>query len=599
MNKEKLKIVRELMKDSTLSQRDLATMFSISLGKTNQLLNSLIEEGYINKHPNRYEVTNKAYGAVEPYQVDNAIIMAAGFGSRFVPLTYETPKGLLEVFGERMLERQIEQLLDASITDITLVVGYLKEKFEYLIDKYGVKLVYNPEYDSKNNISSIYHVRHLLKNSYILCSDNYMTKNLFSKYEFESWYSAVKSEGDTDEWCLLADKKDRIKEIEVGGTDCWHMYGPVFFTEEFSEKLIPLLEKTYHEPRSENFYWENVFWENINELEMYMNRQSRTTVYEFENLEELREFDSSYREQSRSEIMTLIASIFNVNESEIKGIKPLKLGMTNRSFLFGLNDKKYICRIPGEGTDKLINRREEYENLRAVVPLKITDNIIYINSENGIKITEYEEGARSVDVTNDAEVAKCMSILRSLHSSDFSVPHSFNIEKNILLYEELCRKNDAILFEDYSLVRAKMSDLLSVLNGMDLPSKFSHVDPHYDNFLVLPNGELKLIDWEYAGMSDPLIDLSMFAIYGYLDNDGVEEMMKKYFDGYPTAQERLRVYMYMALGGFLWSLWAQYKQAQGVKFGDYTINMYRYAKEYYERCTQLIKGEQRDEVTTR
>ena len=72
--------------------------------------------------------------------------MAAGFGSRFVPLTFEMPQGLLEVFGERMIERQIKQLHSVGITDITIVVGYLKEKFEYLIDKYGVRLLYNPEY---------------------------------------------------------------------------------------------------------------------------------------------------------------------------------------------------------------------------------------------------------------------------------------------------------------------------------------------------------------------------------------------------------------------------------------------------------------------
>jgi CTP:phosphocholine cytidylyltransferase-like protein/thiamine kinase-like enzyme/predicted transcriptional regulator len=600
MNKESLKIIRELMIVNNLSQREISHKCNISLGKTNKLLHSLIEEGYLTeKKVNGYDLTDKGITAVEPYQVDNAIIMAAGFGSRFVPLTYETPKGLLEVYGERMLERQIEQLLEVGITDITIVVGYLKEKFEYLIDKYGVELVYNPDYDTKNNISSIYHVRHLLRNSYILCSDNYMTENLFHTYEFESWYSTVKSEGQTDEWCLFTDKKGQINRIEVGGSDEWHMYGPVFFSKEFSETFIPLLEETYNEPRSDNFYWEDVLKENLDRLEMYVNRQLPTTVYEFENLEELRDFDFSYRDQSRSEIMSLIAFIFQIKENEIKDIKPLKLGMTNKSFLFSLKDKKYICRLPGEGTDKLINRNEEFESIQAVVPLNITENIVYIDPKSGIKISEFERGARSVDITNEAEVSKCLSILRNLHNSDIQVPHHFNLEKNILFYEEICRENDAILFEDYSMVRTKMSELLSLIKNMDIPIKFSHVDAHFDNFLVLPNGEFKLIDWEYAGMCDPLIDLSMFALYGTLDSDQVEELMRQYFETDPTEDERLRVFIYMALGGFVWSLWAQYKQAQGVKFGDYTINMYRYAKQYYEKSMALMRGEKESEVTAK
>lgn len=587
------------MKNRTLSQREIADKCRISLGKTNKLLSSLIEDGYIVKESKEYILKEKAKESVEPFKVDNAIIMAAGFGSRFVPLTYETPKGLLEVHGERMLERQIEQLHEVGITDITIVVGYLKEKFEYLIDKYGIKLIYNPEYDTKNNISSIYHVRHLLRNSYILCSDNYMTKNLFDTYEFESWYSAVKAEGETDEWCLYTDKKDRINRIEVGGANEWHMYGPVYFSKEFSEKFVPLLEKIYEEPRSENFYWEDVYKENLKELDMYINRQQKTTVYEFENLEELREYDHSYRDRSKSEVLSLISFIFQVKESEINDIKPLKLGMTNKSFLFSLNGKEYICRMPGEGTEYLINRHEEYDSIQAVVPLNISEQIVYIDPKNGIKISEFESEARTVDIHNKDEVATCMGMLRKLHQSDIVVPHTFNIEKNILFYEEICRENNAILFEDYSKVRTKMSELLSELKGINVPLKFSHVDPHVDNFLVLQNGDFKLIDWEYAGMCDPLIDLSMFALYGYLDEDQVEDLMIEYFERKATSEERLRVFMYMALGGFVWSLWAQYKQAQGVKFGDYTINMYRYAKRYYEKCMSLILEEKNNEISTK
>lgn len=589
MNIEQLKILRECNRTENITQREIAKIFNISLGKTNKLFQALLEERLLLKKSNNYVLTEEAYRLLDTYRVDNAIVMAAGFGSRFVPLTYETPKGLLEVFGERMIECQIKQLLEASITDITIVVGYLKEKFEYLIDKYGVKLVYNEEYDTKNNLATLYHVRHLLKNTYILSSDNFMTKNLYNKYEFESWYCAVKSEGETGEWCLFTDKKERITNIEIGGSNAWHMYGPVFFNKEFSDKLVPLLEQAYHQPGTEDFYWEHILKDNLDELKMSINRQEPGVVYEFESLEELRDFDTSYRDQSKNEVMSLLSFIFKVKEDEIKNIKPIKIGMTNRSFLFEIDKKQYICRIPGEGTEKLINRVEEYQSIQAAMKLNITENIIYIDPKSGIKISEFETDARNVDIHNEVEVRKWIGIIKQLHESKIVVPHSFSIEKMILFYEELCKDKNAILFEDHSLVRARMGELLSILKNIDIPITFCHIDAHVDNFLVMPNGEMKLVDWEYAGMADPVIDLALVYIYGQYDQGQLEKILSCYFgDEGPTDEERLRIYIYIALGGFLWSLWAQYKQALGVKFGDYTLHMYRYAKDYYKKSMNLM-----------
>jgi CTP:phosphocholine cytidylyltransferase-like protein/thiamine kinase-like enzyme len=589
LNKLSLTALRDLQKNSKLTQRDFSNTYDVSLGKTNQIFKTLINEQYIKADRTSYTVTEKGYDLLREYRVDNAVIMAAGFGSRFVPLSYELPKGLLEVFGERMVERQIRQLLEASVTDITIVVGYLKEKFEYLIDKYGVKLVYNPDYAVKNNLSTLYHVRHLLKNTYILSSDNYMTENLYNTYEFDSWYSAVKAEGDTAEWCITVDKTDRIRKIEVGGRDQWFMYGPVYFSKGFSDAIVPLIEQTYHQPGSNNFFWEDVLREHIDTLQMYINKQRDNVVYEFENLEELRAFDPTYKERSNSRTMSLIASIFGVGEDAITGIKPLKLGMTNKSFYFEVNGRKYICRIPGEGTEKLIDRQGEYRSFQAVIPLKITENVVYMDPDTGVKIAEFESNARIADKNSAEDLKKCMDIVKRVHKSGLSVPHSFELEEKIVFYEGLCRPLDAILYEDYSLVRVRMSELLSILKGMDIPRELCHIDLNSDNFLFLPNGDIKLIDWEYSAMCDPVIDISMFAIYSYFEHERLEELMGYYFENGPSYEERLRIYIYAALGGFLWALWAEYKQALGVTFGDYTLKMYRYAKTYYKKSMELIK----------
>ncbi|MEG2350623.1 MAG: phosphotransferase, partial [Hungatella sp.] len=160
--------------------------------------------------------------------------------------------------------------------------------------------------------------------------------------------------------------------------------------------------------------------------------------------------------------------------------------------------------------------------------------------------------------------------------------NSFYLEKNRAYRDE----ND--VFEDYEEVRGWMQELLDYLDKLGRPEYLSHIDSVADNFLFLPDGRIRLIDWEYAGMCDPLIDVAMCAIYSYYDEDEVERLMQIYLERTPTQEERLVMDAYIALGGFLWSLWAVYKASLGEEFGEYTIIMYRYAKTYYRKFLQNL-----------
>lgn len=613
-------ICRNILEQPQTSQRELARAMNISLGAVNRLIKECLERNLITLlEDGHYQVTSDGLTLLEHYRVDGAVIIAAGFGSRFVPLTFETPKGLLEVFGERMIERQICQLHEAGITDISIVVGYLKEKFDYLIDKYQVKLLYNPEYSSKNTLATIYHGRHLFKgrNMYLLSSDNWMRENMFHTYECGSWYSSVYQEGDTSEWCLSFNKKGKIQSVEVGGHDSWVMYGPVFLRAEWSEYFLPVLEAYYSLPGTEQFYWETVYLELVNEtaqrrlleagihevshipvrhlttdmepLSLYINQQSPDQVYEFENLEELRLFDSRYQNHSDNEAMELVSQVLHVPESEIHHIKCLKAGMTNKSFLFSVAEKTYICRIPGPGTELLINRRQEASVYEAVKPLNITEQVIYFNPENGYKISKYYEGARNSNAQDWADVSRCMKLLRQVHEAGLQVQHHFDIRERIEFYETLCRNHGGIPFEDYSQVKRKMDELMDYLEHLKRRETLSHIDSVADNFLFLPDGSLRLIDWEYAGMCDPLIDVAMCSIYSYYNEEQTDRLIETYLERQPDAQEKAVVYSYVALGGFLWCLWAVYKSQIGEEFGEYTLIMYRYAKNYYRKMQSLLQ----------
>ena len=618
-----------------LTQRELSKAAGVSLGKTNKLIAECRQGGLMEDDPALgLRLTDAGLRYLSSFRVEKAVILAAGFGSRFVPLTYETPKGLLSVFGEPMIERQIRQLREAGITDISIMVGYLKEKFEYLTDLYGVRLIYNPEYAVRNTISTVFHASEefLGHNAYILNSDNWIRDNIYHLYEPAAWYCAQHAEGSCSEWVLETDAKGRISDTYPGGMDCDYMYGPAYFSREFSEDFIPVLRYYHDMPGTEQYYWEHVLMEMLEgrakkrvtayfgniagsegwkDIEMYINLLPNDTVYEFENLEELRLFDPKYQNDSGSEAMQLVSRVLSVPESEIVRIKRLKAGMTNNSWLFSVKGKDYICRIPGEGTEKLINRKQEKAVYEAIAGLHISEKLVYLDEDTGYKISCYYEGSRNADAGNDTDMLYCMKKLRMLHESGAKVSHHFDIEERIAYYERLCiessrhnpsaiAENDdssqmaAIPFSDYPRIREEKDRLCAWLKGISRPLVLCHIDSVQDNFLFLPGADIsdherdldkiKLIDWEYAGMCDPLMDIGMCAIYSYMNEQGAEKLMTAYFGRAPKPEERRLVYAYMALGGLLWALWGVYKENLGVQFTDYTLKMYRYFKDYSKKA---------------
>ena len=275
------------------------------------------------------------------YKVDNAIIMAAGTASRFAPLSYEMPKSLIEVKGEVLIERQIRQLKEAGIKQIIIVVGYMKEKFRYLKDKYGVILVENPEYDTRNNTGSINVVKQYMHNSYLCSSDNYFRVNPFETEVDDAYYAAVYSQGKTNEWCLHEDEKGYIDDFTVGGENSWYMLGHTFWSEEFSRTFIELLEKEYDLKETADNLWETFYHKHLDVLRMKIRKYPDNVIYEFDTLDELREFDNSYVTDTRSHILKKLVSKLNCKEKDITDVKAIKKGIDAIGFTFRVLNRNY------------------------------------------------------------------------------------------------------------------------------------------------------------------------------------------------------------------------------------------------------------------
>ena len=297
-------------------------------------------------------LTSKALGELEYFKVDNAIIMAAGLSSRFAPLSYENPKALLTVKGEVLIEREIRQLQEVGISDITIVVGYMKEKFFYLKEKFNVDIVENDDFYRYNNTSSLILVTEKMKNTYICSSDNYFAINPFEKYVYQSYYSAVFSKGETDEYCVSYDSDGRITNVVIGGKSSWYMLGHVYFDKSFSEKFVEILKREYENEQTKASLWEDLYIRYISDLDMYIRKYEDNIINEFDSLDELRMFDNSYIDNSNSKILKSICNELKCNESDIIGIKPIKNEKKSLSFSFFCKGEKYSF------TDHIIEKME-------------------------------------------------------------------------------------------------------------------------------------------------------------------------------------------------------------------------------------------------
>lgn len=258
------------------------------------------------------------------YKVDNAVIMAAGTSSRFAPLSYEMPKALIKVKGEILIERQIRQLREAGIHEIVVVTGYRKEQLEYLRDRFGVILVENPDYMMRNNNASIYAVRDYLRNTYICSSDNYFTENPFEAEVEEAYYAAVYAEGQTSEWCMEEDADGYISKVTVGGMDSWYMLGHAFWSETFSSKFLSVLTSVYDLPETVDMLWERIFMEHLDKLKMKIRKYPDNKIFEFDTLDELRDFDDSYLENTCSGILKMVSSMLECREKDIINVQAYK-----------------------------------------------------------------------------------------------------------------------------------------------------------------------------------------------------------------------------------------------------------------------------------
>ncbi len=273
------------------TQREIAQHTKMSVGSVNKTINELIERKLLaNGH-----VTDHGITALEPYRVKRAVFLAAGFGSRLVPITLNTPKPLVRVNGKRIIDGLLDAVLKAGIEEIIVVRGYLAEQFDQLRYKYPmIEFIENPIYNEANNISSAMCARHLLSNAYVFEADLLISNPaIIRKYQYASNFLGIKVTR-TDDWCFTV-KNGIITEQKIGGMDCYQEVGISYWNYVDGKKLSEHIERAYEQPGGKELYWDQIpFTVFREEYAVEIRECLHSDIVEIDTFRELKSIDKTY-----------------------------------------------------------------------------------------------------------------------------------------------------------------------------------------------------------------------------------------------------------------------------------------------------------------
>ena len=274
------------------SQRELSELTGMSLGSVNKTLKQLVDLGYVDDDL----ITQKGIEVMQNYRVKRAVVIAAGFGSRMVPITLNTPKPLVRVKGSRIIDSCLDALKEAEIDEIYIVRGYLAEQFDQLLYKYpNIKFIENPMYNEANNLSSIVCAGDLLQRAYVVEADLLLSnKKLIKKYQYSSNYLGIPVER-TDDWCFyVAD--GIVNKMTIGGENCYQMVGISYWTAEDGKKLFRDAREVFNSPGGKERYWDQVPLEYcIKDFKVSVRECSFEDIKEIDTFNELKQIDETYR----------------------------------------------------------------------------------------------------------------------------------------------------------------------------------------------------------------------------------------------------------------------------------------------------------------
>ncbi|MBR5523889.1 MAG: NTP transferase domain-containing protein [Clostridia bacterium] len=569
MNRRDKDVLLLLSECEYTSQRDLADTCGCSLGAVNGALKNLVAEAYADEQMRPTEKSRALLAVCAPRR---AVLLAAGMDRA------ACPRALLTVGGEPLIERLILQLQEVGVRDICVVVGFQKERFEYLIDRFGVELVVNPQYMQRNNLHSLALVADRLDNAYVIPCDLWFRENPFRYHELYSWYMVA--ENITVESSVRINRKQELAMVPpLSGGNA--MVGVSYLLPEEAAIVRQRLLGMDVERRYEGAFWEETLYEG-NKLLVGARLIASDQMLEVNSPEEL------FSRCARMDIAAVLAQQMGASPQEITALTLLKKGVINQSYSFSCRGERYVACFRERDIPVAPDLMEEAVTYAALAAEGLADTVVALDPQKGVKISRYIVHDHLCDPHNAKDVGACMQRLRYIHGRGLTTPHRFDLFEKLQEFEDRWEGVPSA-YADYATTKAQVLSLKEYIDRCPKGWTLTHIDPVPDNFLM-PAGEdaaaVRLIDWEYAAMQDPHVDIAMFCLSAMYDHAQVDRVIDAYFPEGCDDATRLKIYCYIAVGGLLWSNWCECLQKSGIEFGDYSLRQYRYTKNYYRLARQ-------------
>ncbi|MBU3138152.1 phosphotransferase [Clostridium gasigenes] len=600
------KLLKEINKKPGINQRALSINSEMSLGKVNALVEDLEFNRFVTREKNgrehRYFINDKGLEFLESelklsqdthlelhkdknVLPSKAVVLVAGRNKSF-----NKPIGLVDVNGEKLIDRTIKQLKNSGIKDIILVVGYQADIFKEKLSK-DIIVVENKDYKWTGTMASLAVAAPYIDRDFILVEGDIVIEDIgiseTIKYPKRDCVLITQESGSGDEG-FVEIKDDYIykisKDIAQLNKIDGEMIGISKISYEFYVKMIDAYK--YNKNPYMNYEYmmldiskqyslgyvkiDNLLWHEIDTVEHHKFVEKKLLSKILRKEESLKLYN----------LREIVCNVMNVEDSSIKDISPIG-GMTNKNYKVLINEEAYVLRVPGNGTEEMISRVDEIKTAVYANEIGVDAELIYFNEDTGMKVSKFIDNAETL--TADAakkqhNMSLVCEILRTLHTSTKEMENDFDIYGKIEKYEKLLEKSKGNNFEDYLIVKNQILDLKIIMKDLNMNLTPCHNDTLASNFIKSGQDRMYLIDWEYGGMNDPMWDLSSYCLENEFSEDEEELFLNIYFEGDIEDKYKTRILINKIYQDFLWSIWTNIKEASGDDFGSYGIDRYNRAK---------------------
>lgn len=533
--------------------------------------------------------------------VKQAVILAAGERKAF-----NVPVGFLELEDSAIIERIITILNANGIDKIIITTGYKKEYYEELAKKRNVQLVYCDKYKWTGTMHSLARVAEYIESDFLLIESDMVFEeraitSLINHHNRNCML--ITSESGSGDEALVEIRNNYIFRISKDIHQLNKIDGEFIGLSKISLEAYRQMLEDFQYNKNPYFNYEysllniinkhNIGYEKLDDLvwsEIDTDQHYKNLTYVV--YPKLKRKEMEVRKRNVKE---LLSEVLAVAPESIKNIEKLG-GLTNNNFKVTINDQDFVARVPGTGTEKIIDRRKEKFNSSIAYSLGLDSKSIYFNEDTGLKIAEFIENAETLNpatAKREDNMELIANVLKTLHTSGRQFQDDFDPFDGTEYYENALLAANGKLYDDYLQLKEKFMPLKEELNELGIVNVPGHLDTLPENFIKSGEEKLYLIDWEYSGNYDNLYDVAAVSLECSYTKDEEELFLKKYFGTNPSEQEKRKIEIHKIMQDMFWSMWSAAKVAMGDPYlADYSLDRYNRGKQnlfkYLEETSKVM-----------